>query len=888
MLAHGKEARISCESPTWVQGPVLARNKHEAACELRQPGDATVQQLKLDVISSNSTSVNRRSLAPLVTAAPIRRGPTHTSSIWDPLVSPSLWAIPMLRTPGYVRTSQTVGKAANHMAEALTKVSLKLEAPRSGETPPACVLECFEKRSAVAARPVIKQALMPFLSKAGEKRQTLEAVVNRIKGPNGKMCPPIDKTVFTLPVSALPVHATSPHLGKSPLVAHHSESSSERSTAVMGPAVKPAPTSYSSFKVRERLRGYDAAVNIWNEMNENGHSPEPSAVSKLHASALTPRPIRALFLFRPKPLDDGSPLRCLDATANLIFSSRVERRSTTLLKMGSPPVSKPGIVWAGDTSRFSSLELVRWECMKLPDTTTCRQFLCKAVSSLSKRKGLDTHIRWSAASWNTMMPTSARSFLVYTTHTPSALMPNDGTATPPQVISIRNNAHRVRNSDIEFHSRDSSEATSLWLSEIPSTNGIERLDEHSVANMGPAVRQALAPSSAEVEEKRQASDDIVSINNGGKENRCSHHPLAAFTLPAPAPSAQAVSLAHAVLHRQLSAGLLTQTEMASGWDEIHIASRRLSIALVMLAYDEGEEHLMRAAAHIHEKVAQRSPTFDEFACRVLKVTPDKAMEPDNLQCILNVVSENEKVSAKSRSPESSMGKTSLFRPQSEAVLLLPDGEVVAALSQPEVPRCETSDDGVWEHNVTLSIEAIASKMKGMNEVHALSQSSLELDRLLVKSPNNGDCERQPIKVVSSSDILEAEKHSPKDKTVTSPPVSRPSVAWISLFRCLSVELRWRAYCKLLNAVASNQRYLLDVVNTLVIWSAMWHPLRTRTGCVPILEPDLTLTDLCRLMKGLAGLELDVSTVVTKSLSTLKETNQMEHEMCSRSHLRSKS
>ena len=64
---------------------------------------------------------------------------------------------------------------------------------------------------------------------------------------------------------------------------------------------------------------------------------------------------------------------------------------------------------------------------------------------------------------------------------------------------------------------------------------------------------------------------------------------------------------------------------------------------------------------------------------------------------------------------------------------------------------------------------------------------------------------------------------------------------------------------------------------------MWHPLRTRTGRVPVLEPDLTLTGLCRLLKGLAGLELDVLTVVMKSLSTLKEINQMEREMCLHSH-----
>ena len=73
----------------------------------------------------------------------------------------------------------------------------------------------------------------------------------------------------------------------------------------------------------------------------------------------------------PKPLDDGGPLWYLDAAASSLFSSRVEQCSPTLLKMGSPPVSKPGLVWTGDTSHFSSLELVWWERMKLPDMTTC-------------------------------------------------------------------------------------------------------------------------------------------------------------------------------------------------------------------------------------------------------------------------------------------------------------------------------------------------------------------------------------------------------------------------------------------------------------------------------------------------------------------------------------
>jgi hypothetical protein len=116
--------------------------------------------------------------------------------------------------------------------------------------------------------------------------------------------------------------------------------------------------------------------------------------------------------------------------------------------------------------------------------------------------------------------------------------------------------------------------------------------------------------------------------------------------------------------------------------------------------------------------------------------------------------------------------------------------------------------------------------------------------------------------------------------------SRPGVIRIPSSRYLSIELCWRADCKPLSAVASNRQYLLDIVITVVIWRATRHPMRARTGCVPVLEPDIPLTSLCHL-KGLSNLDLDVLTVVAQGLFTLKEIRQMEREMCLHSRSRSK-
>jgi len=98
---------------------------------------------------------------------------------------------------------------------------------------------------------------------------------------------------------------------------------------------------------------------------------------------------------------------------------------------------------------------------------------------------------------------------------------------------------------------------------------------------------------------------------------------------------------------------------------------------------------------------------------------------------------------------------------------------------------------------------------------------------------------------------------------------------------LNGELEWRAHCKPLNETVSTQQYLYDVIRVIFVRSATWHSLRARTGSVPVLKPDLSLANSCRLPKESLSLELIsliVLTIVAQSLFTLREIIQMEREM----------
>ena len=93
-----------------------------------------------------------------------------------------------------------------------------------------------------------------------------------------------------------------------------------------------------------------------------------------------------LVRFRSKPLDYGGPKQYPYDTISLSLTSSVEQYSPMLFKMNLPPVYKPNDVWAGDTSRPSSPELVWWECAKPSNMTiSTRQYLYDIVSAIVTR-----------------------------------------------------------------------------------------------------------------------------------------------------------------------------------------------------------------------------------------------------------------------------------------------------------------------------------------------------------------------------------------------------------------------------------------------------------------------------------------------------------------------
>ena len=169
-----------------------------------------------------------------------------------------------------------------------------------------------------------------------------------------------------------------------------------------------------------------------------------------------------------------------------------------------------------------------------------------------------------------------------------------------------------------------------------------------------------------------------------------------------------------------------------------------------------------------------------------------------------------------------------------------------------------------------------------------SQLSAELGGSLAKSLCEGDCEWQPVKVASSSNIPGAGMCSPEAKTGTLQLALKSSNICASSW-VLNMELEWQARSKPPNVALSlsTQRYLYDVISVMLTRSAMRHPLRTRTGLVPILKFIHLLAGLCRIPNGPQSLTFITLTIVLKNPFMLKETNQMEREICSRSHSHSK-
>src|SRR6266550_5573232 len=141
---------------------------------------------------------------------------------------------------------------------------------------------------------------------------------------------------------------------------------------------------------------------------------------------------------------------------------------------------------------------------------------------------------------------------------------------------------------------------------------------------------------------------------------------------------------------------------------------------------DGGGQLARAAAYIRECATQRSPAFDEFVCWTLKDPPDRMTESESKrQPTLLAVSKIE-TSAYMHSPITSAALT----------LLAP---LPAILSQAD----------------------------------SFSESSMRLDQLVLKPPDNGGPRRCLHDTVSSKLSLSVERHSPRPVVVIIPPIPKP-------------------------------------------------------------------------------------------------------------------
>ena len=160
----------------------------------------------------------------------------------------------------------------------------------------------------------------------------------------------------------------------------------------------------------------------------------------------------------------------------------------------------------------------------------------------------------------------------------------------------------------------------------------------------------------------------------------------------------------------------------------------------------------------------------------------------------------------------------------------------------------------------------------LSQAHYTSQPSYKLVGLLARYPGQGDCKWRPIKIASLMNVLNIGMRSPETKTGILQLVSRPGDVWTSVSCSLSAEFEWRACWKLLNMTISARQYLYDVISAIVTRSATGHPLRARTGFVPVLEPNLALAGRRCFPKRLYSL---ISMIVAQNLSMLRELNQME-------------
>ncbi|KAF8660074.1 hypothetical protein AX14_007491 [Amanita brunnescens Koide BX004] len=143
----------------------------------------------------------------------------------------------------------------------------------------------------------------------------------------------------------------------------------------------------------------------------------------------------------------------------------------------------------------------------------------------------------------------------------------------PNGVKTRKEGDRTTHRVIENRTGVSQEAASQWFGKLPFANGIERSEERSDAITGPAVEQALALFSTEVEERRWVpSDTIVITQNGAKEIVYTPSQLTASTQPVSMPAAPSVTSKLVVALRQWPDELAPSIEMVSRQQEPSVIS----------------------------------------------------------------------------------------------------------------------------------------------------------------------------------------------------------------------------------------------------------------------------------------------------------------------------
>ena len=281
-------------------------------------------------------------------------------------------------------------------------------------------------------------------------------------------------------------------------------------------------------------------------------------------------------------------------------------------------------------------------------------------------------------------------------------------------------------------------------------------------------------------------------------------------------------------------------------------ARRQSIPVDHPAEVTEGKWLASTATYIQERMNAHSPTVNEFVYWVPKVPPDRLTESTLRRRSLKVVSKDEKASItglKGKTSDDGLGEYSATllieadadRCSVECIGVL--GEVSglvkpddmqslgcterqsASLTVNEIEKSATCTHMPFT-SITLMPHAFSPAFPSQN--HHVSQPSPELDRFLVKSPCEGDCKQQPIKVASSSNVPGVGMYLPKAKAT---------------------------------------------------WSTIRHMLRARTGFVPVFGYDTLLAGLHRLTNGSQSFELNTLTIDAQLLVTPMEISQMEHEMC---------